>query len=151
MDDYPPTPLLHLVIERSEPALIQVDLFGAGDLHTSYPIVNPMINPDVSYTTLIQSLHSLSPHIHRCRRFKIFVTDLDVANAFITIPFMAAKQLEELEMASQCDQKSERERIVPFLNEAIFKLVSRFCQLWNAMTGEDSSPIRQTMQVKLGI
>lgn len=107
MDDYPPAPLLHLVMERSDPTLIHVDLFGVGDLHTSYPIVNPMINPGVSYTSLIESLNSLSPHIYRCRRLKIFITDPDVANAFVAIPFTAADQLEELELASQCDQNVE--------------------------------------------
>ncbi len=107
MDDYPHPPLFRLLVERSEPALIHVNLFGMGDLHTSYPFVNPMINPGASYPNLVESLGSLSAHIHRCQRLKMFITDSDVANAFVKIPFIAAGQLEELEVATHCSQDIE--------------------------------------------
>lgn len=103
-EDYPPAPLFHLVLERSNPSLIDIDLWGAGDLHKSYPFVNPQINPDVSYANMIGSLNCLPPHIHRCRRFKVVITDHEAASAFATIPFSLAGNLEEVELATQCGQ-----------------------------------------------
>ncbi|KXN81966.1 hypothetical protein AN958_03374, partial [Leucoagaricus sp. SymC.cos] len=108
-EDYPPAPLFHLIIERSAPALVHIDLWGAGDLHHSYPYVNPQTNPGISYATLADSLSSIPPHIHRCRLFKVFITDQDSAQAFVRIPFSSAGQLEEMELATQCGQDIDNE------------------------------------------
>jgi hypothetical protein len=109
IEDYPPAPLFHLIAERSFPALIDVDLWGAGDLHQSYPFVNPRINPGISFATLADSLKSFAKHIHRCRRLKLFITDSASALSFVKMPFSSAGQLEELELATQCGQEIDNE------------------------------------------
>lgn len=111
-------PLLRLVAERSSPALIHVDLWGAGDLREGYPFVSPHVNPDVRYPNLSHSLKSLSPHIHRCQRFKVFITDSDAASAFAQLPFTTANRLEELEVATQCSQDVD-DRIFSALRELV--------------------------------
>ncbi|KAJ3575014.1 hypothetical protein NP233_g1383 [Leucocoprinus birnbaumii] len=104
-EDYPPAPLFTLMVERSNPVLVNVDLWGAGDLHESYPHVSPQTNPGgVSSITLINSLKALSPHIQRCRRLKAFIIDSKSAQALAGIPFTSAHSLEELELATQCRQ-----------------------------------------------
>ncbi|KAF9446162.1 hypothetical protein P691DRAFT_224963 [Macrolepiota fuliginosa MF-IS2] len=103
IEDYPPVQLFHLITERSYPSVIHVDVWGAGDLHTGYPFVDPDVNPGVRYPNLVGSLISLAPHMNRCQRLKAFVTDADVAYAFAQIPFSSAGRLEELEVATQCD------------------------------------------------
>ncbi|KAF5354091.1 hypothetical protein D9756_006895 [Leucocoprinus leucothites] len=108
-EDYPPAPLFRLIAERSDPALVDVDLWGAGDLHQSYPCVSPQTNPGISYTTLADSLEALCCHIQRCRRFKVFVTDSISAESFVKIPFSCADRLEEVELATQCGQEIDDE------------------------------------------
>lgn len=102
---YPPAPLFRLMLECSDPSLVEVDLYGAGDIHESYPMIQSQGDDSISSFNLVASLNCLPAHIHRCKMFTLAIPDREVASALAKIPFSRAENLKELRVASQCGQE----------------------------------------------
>lgn len=101
---YPPAPLFRSIVECSNPSLVEVNLYGAGDIHGSHPLIQRQGDDSISSFNLVESLNCLPQHIHRCVKLTLVVPDREVAFAFGKIPFFQAKNLEEIQVASQCGQ-----------------------------------------------